>query len=312
MRKCFFLLFVISLLLAGATQALAQASTPAVGGPPPVIQIFREEVKYGKGTAHEKFETGFVRAFAKANWPTHYLAISSLTGPGEAWYTTWYDSFDAWEKDRQAVEKASALAAELDQLAEKDAEFISSGRSIAAVYRKDLSYRREGVNIFTMRYFTVTTIRVRPGHNDDFEELRKIVNAAHEKANVDEHWSVYQVVSGAPAGTFLLFLPYKSFKEVDAVPEKHGKAYQDALGDEGRKKVRELSSAAIFSSENSLFAFSPKMSYVSKEGAAADPDFWTPKPKKAAAKPAAAAEKEGEKPAAPAKKGAAKAPAKKQ
>ncbi len=312
MKKYLPLLFAVSLFLAGAMQAVAQTSTAAPGGPPQVIQIFREEVKYGKGAAHEKFEAGFPRALTKANWPTHYLAITSVTGPSEAWYITPYDSFDAWEKDRQATEKAPALLAELDQLGEKDAEFVSNGRSIAAIYRRDLSYRREGVNIFTMRYLSITTIRVRPGHNDDFEELRKTVNAAHEKANVDEHWTVYQVVSGAPAGTFLISTPYKSLKEVDAIPEKHGKAYQDALGDEGRKKLRELSSAAIFSSESNLFAFSPKMSYPSKEAIAADPDFWAPKPKKAAAKPAAAGEAEGAKPAGPAKKGASKAPPKKQ
>jgi hypothetical protein len=45
--------------------------------------------------------------------------------------------------------------------------------------------------------------------------------------------------------------------------------------------------------ETNVYAFNPSMSYVSKEFAAADPKYWTPKPvakrapapKKAAAKP---------------------------
>jgi hypothetical protein len=311
MKKYFPLLFAVSLVLSAAAAAWAQTSPAAPAGPPRVLQIYREEVKVGKGAAHEKFETNFVRAFAKAKWPTHYLAIATITGPSEAWFLTGYDSFDAWEKDRQAGEKAAALMTELDQLGEKDAEFLTGGRSLAAIYRPDLSYR-PGVNVYQMRYFSVTTVRVRAGHFQDFEELRKLENAAHEKANVDEHFAVFQVISGAPGGTFLIFAPYKSLTEFDAYPVKHGKAYEDAVGEEGRKKERELASAAIFSSENYVFAFSPKMSYPRPETIAADPDFWAPKPKKAAAKPAAAAEKEAAKPAAPAKKGGAKAPAKKQ
>jgi hypothetical protein len=36
----------------------------------------------------------------------------------------------------------------------------------------------------------------------------------------------------------------------------------------------------IAGEESTLFAIDPKMSYVSKEFAAGDPEFWTPKPVK--------------------------------
>ncbi len=92
-----------------------------------------------------------------------------------------------------------------------------------------------------------------------------------------------------PNGTYLSFQPIKTLAEVDAFSQTHGKAYQEATGDAGRQKLRELASAGTLSSETSIFAFSPKMSYVSKETASADPDFWTPK---AVAKAAPAAKKE--------------------
>ena len=310
MKKCLLWLSVISLLLAGADLALAQTSMPAPGGPPKVIQIYREEVKPGKAAAHEKVEAGWPRAFAKANWPTHYLAMVSVTGPSEAWFLTGFDSLAAWEKDTRAVEKNTALTAELDQLSAKDGELLSGGRGLVTVYRDDLSYRAS-VNIGQMRYVYLTTVRVRPGHDIDFAEWNKIIRSAHEKADVPEHWAVFQVTLGMPAGTYLILQPLKSLTEVDDFPQTHGKAYQDATGDEGRKKLRELASAGILSYETNIFAFNPKMSYVSKETAAADPDFRTPKPK-AAAKPAAAGEKEAAKPAAPAPKAATKAPTKKQ
>lgn len=291
-KKSVFLFVVACLFLSASSMALAQE--PASSGPPKVLQIFREEVKPGKGAAHEKVEVGWPRAFTNAKSPTHYLAMVSVTGPSEAWFITGFNSLAAWEKDRQDNEKNVALTAELDQLAERDGELLSSVRSIVATYREELSYRPAGVNIGQMRYFHVTTIRIRPGHENDFIQANKIVREAHEKANVPEHWAVFQVNSGMPNGTFLNIQPLKSLAEVDAFAETHGKAYQDATGDEGRQKLRELASAGTLSTETTIFAFSPKMSYVSKETASADPDFWTPKP----AKTVAATKKEAKEAAA--------------
>jgi len=93
MKKTLFLAVAVCLVLSCVSLAGAQTSSPAPGTPPKVITIFREEVKVGKGAAHEKFETNFVRASARAKWPTHYLAMTALSGPSEAWYLTGYDSF---------------------------------------------------------------------------------------------------------------------------------------------------------------------------------------------------------------------------
>ncbi len=311
MKRYLPLMFVLSLLLSSAVATWAQTSPTTPGGPPKVLQIYREEVKPGKTAEHEKVEAGWPRAFAKAKWATHYLAIVSVTGPSEAWFLTGFDSLAGWEKDTRAAEKNTVLTAELGQLSAKDGELLSGGRGLVAVYRDELSYRTAGVNIGRMRYFYLTTVRLRPGHDIDFAEWNKIIKGAHEKADVPEHWAVFQVTLGMPSGTYLILQPLKSLAEVDDFPQTHGKAYQDATGDEGRKKLRELASAGILSYETNIFAFNPKMSYVSKETAAADPDFWTPK-SKAAAKPTAAGEKEAAKPATPAKKAGAKVPAKKQ
>ncbi len=287
MKKSVFLFVAACLFLSATSIALAQEQAPS--GPPKVLQIFREEVKPGKAPAHEKVEAGWPRAFAHANSPTHYLAMVSVTGPSEAWFITGFDSLAAWEKDRQDNQKNAALTAELNQLEEKDGELLSGLRSIVATYREDLSYRPTGANMGQMRYFYVTTFRIRPGHENDFIEANKIIRGAHEKANVPEHWAVFQVTSGMPNGTYLSFQPLKSLAEVDAFPQTHGKDYQGAIGDEGRQKLRELAGAGTLFTETSIFAFNPKMSYVSQQTASADPDFWTPK---AVAKAAPAAKRE--------------------
>jgi hypothetical protein len=268
--------------------ALGAETQTARMGPPKVLQIAREQVKPGKNALHEKVEAGWARVYANADWRTHWLGVTSLTGPNEAWFLIGFDSFAAWEKDNHDMQKTPALKAQSEQLYQKDGELLSGTDTIAAVYNEELSYR-PNVKIGEMRYFAIVTLHVRPGHDNDFAEARKLSKAAHEKANMDEHWALYQVISGAPSGTWLIFAPLKSLTEADAYPSLHGKGYKDALGEEGQKRMRELESAAILTSETNFFAFKPKMSYVTKETAAADPAFWTPK----AESPRASIQKKG-------------------
>jgi hypothetical protein len=265
----------------------------AAEGPPPppkVLQIYREEVKVGKGPAHVKVEKGFVAAVAKANWPTHYLAMTSVTGPGEAWFLTGYPSFAAWEKDRNDAEKNAALTAEIDRLVEKDGELLTNGRSLVAVQREDLNGGGP-VDIAKMRYFRLLTFRVRPGHENDFQDAVKIVKGAYEKAKIDLPWAVYQVSSGMPGPTYLLFLPMKSMSEIDTALSRAG-AIREAEGPENEKALSKMASDGYVTVESNIFAFSPAMSYPAREFAARDPEFWTPK---AEAKSPAAAKKAGPK-----------------
>ena len=55
------------------------------------------------------------------------------------------------------------------------------------------------------------------------------------------------------------------------------------MGEDGMKKLRELTAATVESSQTNLFSFNPRMSYVGEDFIKADPDFWKPKPAHAAA-----------------------------
>ena len=253
-----------------------------------MLQIFREEVKPGKTAAHEKVEAGWPRAFAKAKWPTYYLAATSVTGPSEAWFITGYDSYASYETDQKNLEKASALFAETQRLSALDGELLTQGRSMLATYRGDLSYNT-GVDLAKMRYFTITVTRVRPGHDAEFVEARKTVKAAHEKAGLTDPAVIFQVTAGAPSGTYLVLVPRASLEELDRSEAIHGDAYRQALGGEaGQKRLAEIQSSALISSESNHFAFSPTMSYSSPRMVEGDPAFWTPKPAAAPKPPAAA------------------------
>jgi hypothetical protein len=284
---------VIGVALLGSSLSVFAQPAPGSMPPPKILQIYREEIKPGKAPAHEQVEAGWPKAFARANWPTNYLAMTSSTGPSEAWFMTGFDSLEAWEKDSGNVAKNSALKKELDQLEARDGELRSGGRSLVAMYREDLSHQAN-VDIPKMRYFRIITFRVRQGHDSQFADAVKIVRTAFEKANVPAHWAVYQIYAGMPAPTFLVMLPAKSLAEVDAAIAA-APAVQQAEGEDGVKKLQTIASDAFNSVETNIFEFNAKMSYPSKQWADGDPDFWRPKA-------APAAKSESKKPAAKAEK----------
>jgi len=266
------LLGATCLLVSAAARVTAQEPPP----PPKILQIYREEVKPGKGPAHAKVEAGWPAAFAKANWPSHYLALTSLTGPSEAWFVSGWDSMAAWEKDTKAVEGNTALSAELDALQEKDGELLSGGSGLLLSYREDLS-NTPNVDLSKMRYFRIITFRIRPGHENDFMSAVKIVKDAYRKANISLPWAVFQVTAGMPGPTFTVWIPMTSLSELDATM-KAGKAIQDAEGEDGQKALAKAAADGYNFTTQNIFAYSPKMSYPPKEWVAKDPGFWAPKP----------------------------------
>lgn len=252
--------------------------------PPKVLTVTREYTKPGKdGMSHEKTESAFIKAMTKAKWPTHYLAVQSLSGKPRVLFLTGYDSFEAWEKDFKAVEKNEALSSELDRANVADGDLLSGIDMSAAIFREDLSLRPK-VEIAHMRYFEISRVQVKQGHDKDWEALVKMYQSGFEKIS-EAHWVMYQSQYGHEDGTYIIFNPMKSAAEIDRGAGDFAK-FTAAMGDDGMRKLNELTAATIESSETNLFAFNPKMSYVGDDWIKADPDFWKLKPE-AAAKPAA-------------------------
>jgi hypothetical protein len=255
--------------------------------PPKVLVILREFLKPGKtGMAHEKTESAFVQAFRSAKWPTQYLAVDSLSGKPRSLFLVGYDSFDAWEKDAQAIEKNPTLEGTLGRAGLADGELQSDADSSIVAYREDLSFHAN-VAIAKMRYFEIDLFQLKPGHTRDFEELAKMYTAAYEKMPAGAHWATYQSVFTQFGDSFVIFVPLASAKEVDAFMTQ-GKQFEQALGEDGMKKLNELSAASVQSQQSNLFIFNPRESYVGEDWIKADPTFWKPKAA-AAMKPAAPA-----------------------
>jgi hypothetical protein len=253
----------------------------AQGGPSPVIRVYVEQVKPGKNAAHTKAESGFARTFAKANYPAHYFALDSMAGSNEAWFVEGHDSFAGMEHAEKAGD-AEPLKAELEQVSATDGEYLSSTRSMIGVFRPDLSYEPEGSpTLSKTRYMAVITIRIKMGTEQRLASAVSELVKVYKNVAMPQATLVYQVISGTPAGTFLIFEPMTTLAAWDQYP-----AIMQSLKQAGGRKFealqRDLAEINSFE-ETRLMSINPRTSYVSKETLAGDPDFWAPKPKPVAA-----------------------------
>jgi len=281
----------LSLAVTCVCVTAAQENSPGNASVPKVLQITREFVKPGKaGMAHDKAEDAFVDAMRRAKWPTYYLGMNSLSGKSRALFLTWYDSFEAWQKDGDATQKNAALSLALDRASMADGELLESIDQGVFYFREEMSLRPRP-DLSQMRYLEATVFHVRSGHDKEWTEAVKIVKAGYEKAVPGAHWGMYEEIYGGDGGTYLVLTSHKSLAEIDQAFADY-KQFEAALGEDGMKKLDELSGASVESSQQQLFAFNPHMSYVKDEWIKADPGFWKPK---AAAKSAAKAPAEEKK-----------------
>ena len=277
------------ILCAGLGVAAAQEMSEGLVPPPKVLLVDREYLKPGKwGAPHEKAESAFVQAFTRAKWPTHYFAVTSLTGRPRVLFLVPYDSFDAIEKDNAAVAKNAVLSSAIDRASAADGDLLSEQDASMLIYNEDQSMRAP-VDIAHMRYFEIGLYRVKAGHRHDWEELIKLYKSGYEKIS-DVHWATFEAVYGQEGTTFVVFQPLKSMADVDAGFGEHDKQFAEALGEDGMKRLDELTASSVEFSQTNLFQFAPAMSYAPDSWVKTDPDFWKVKgmgaPVKVGEKPA--------------------------
>jgi hypothetical protein len=269
------ILLGLSLALAGCTLAAAQEMSD-MSAPPKVLLVQREFLKPGKsGAPHDRSESNFVQAFARAKWPTHYIALNSLSGKSRALFLTGYPSFEAMQKDYDAADKDPVLGPELDRLAQADGELLDSTDEFLLTYDADSSYRANP-DLSHVRYLEVSTYKLHPGHHAEWSEIVKLVIAAHQKAGDDSHWATYELAYGG-ADEYVIFSSDQSMADIDKGFAQE-KDFMAAMGDDGMKKLDELAASCLESGDSNLFAINPRQSYAPEDWIKADPGFWKPKP----------------------------------
>ena len=99
---------------------------------PNLINIYIEDVKLGMNAAHTAFEAGWPAAYAKAKSPYNYIALTSMTGPNQAWYVATYQNHGTWADAMKQEDSDTALSSALARLSKGDAQFINPVKLLEA------------------------------------------------------------------------------------------------------------------------------------------------------------------------------------
>lgn len=273
------------LLALAAPLLLAQSPAPAdEPGTPKVLYIEKELIKPGRKSAHGELIGKYMKVFGKAKVETNVLTLDPLTGDENEQMFVF--PFPSWGALEEFLGKwgttAAAYPAEFAAI-EKDAgEIHARQRAMVAVLQPELSFHPLGAGVAKMRYFFVSTVRVKAGYVAQWREDTKWSNSVWEESGSKRHWAYFAIASGGEFRTFLRFESVASLAEVDAWADK-ARAMKEALDPESRKRWDEMGRQTEPEGGSALYAFVPSLSSVPKAWSDLDPDFWTPKP---AAKPA--------------------------
>lgn len=257
-------------LLAAAGGPLAAQQLPT--SQPRLLQIYREQITTGHEAAHVITERGWPAAFARAQTPDYYLAMESMTGRPEVWYVSPWASYTAWgaamTRDRANLD----LSSELAQVAAADAAHVDGYDILEAMARPDLSHG-SFPDLNKMRFWEISVWRLRPGHDRQFAEATAAYKQVVTRAAPNARWRTYQVTSGMPGPTYIIFVSTESFGQFDAMMAEGDAAMQKATAEE-MAGFETFFQQSVISMVSNKFRLSPSMSYVSAETKATDPAFW--------------------------------------
>lgn len=271
---CSSLLLAALSIGAPARVANAQAAVPARA---PVLWIARESVRPGHEMMHTRHETEWAAAMNAAGFKTPMLGMVSVTGVPEAWWIVRGASFADLD-DALAAFADPKVAAVMEKYSSADAAHMSQWRGMQLAHRADLS-NGEPANIALARGMDVGIWRIKPGHDDRFTEAVKVWNTLVARAGVKASFAVYEVVSGAPSGTYYTLAALRSGEHYDLMMADQPKILGKATAEEGAVLGKFLTESVI-SSESSRFAFDPNISVATPEMMAQDAAYWTPSWKK--------------------------------
>jgi hypothetical protein len=227
----------------------------ALAQPPNLIRVVRQ---------------GNIGPYINGQAPVNVFGMSAISGPAENWLLEMHDSFASLENVDRILSRASPLTT-------KDAapfpDLLADSQTLIASYRPNLSYRAdEGIQMFPkMRYLDLAIIRIPVGTEGVLARLLKLRSFSLGSVNADRPEIVYQVVSGAPAGIYLVLAPMTSLAALD-----NGRADTPVYAEGADQEARKIVTGTEIAWEHIWLRMEPRGSYVSDEFAAQDLNFWRP------------------------------------
>lgn len=252
------------LVLAGMLCGLGMAQSLATD-PPPIVQIVRKP-----GTAGAS-----VRSYANAQAAVNVIGMRSITGLPETWLVEAHYSWASVEDLDQRLIAAAPVRVTNDAVDSLQDDVIAPARTMIALYRPNWSYRpAEAVRLFAKaRYFQVSVFRIRPGTEAEFGSVIRLRRATADAINLERPDLAFQVMSGAPAGTFVFLSPITTLRTMDdgrnPVP-----VYAEGLASARQSEGKQLTTETEISREHLLFRVEPRISWVADDFAEGDVEFW--------------------------------------
>jgi hypothetical protein len=269
-------LIAAALCLGAAAAVSAQNAPSPVKTGPKYLMIVDENVKAGKGAAHEKNEAGWAAEYSKADNKAYYFAMNPMTGGTSTLYISGYNSWAEVSAAQDAVAKVPGLQEKIAAYADKENDFLNGVRVTWAAFQPAITIG-DVPDFAKVHGYRITTYRVRIGHTDEFVEARKMLKAGYEKAGVTTaHFGVFVVTQGVTVPTYLVFRPFTSLAEFDSDSATNATVMAQVPAD-SMKKYDKLIEASLVARETDTYTISPKTSYVPAAFADADP-FWKNSP----------------------------------
>jgi hypothetical protein len=262
-------MFAASTLMLGALPAWAQQPFPTAQ--PAIITIAREIEKPGHFGPHEQTEIRWAALNRSIPNVPSSLALVAMSGVQEVWWISTYSGVDAWAKVQNYAEPSYTAA--LNKIAVEDGEHINT---VIQTQARAVPEASQGAfpDVRTVRVYSVLTVTTRPGGEAAFMEAAKRYAAIMQAKGVPASWRTYEVISGAPGGTFLVFASFPTWEAVEA----NRKATDAAMASAAPADLEAFGKAikdGITGTNLRYFTVNPKMSTVPKE-MMSDP-FWSGK-----------------------------------
>jgi hypothetical protein len=265
-------------VLAVALTALVTLPLPAQQIPtsqPTIVDISRELEKPGHFAAHEAVEARWAALNRQHNYPHTYLALSAVSGTPEVWWVTPYTGMDAFGKAWAFGSNDASFMQALSKIAMEDGEHLVSFTRMQAAALPEASYGTFP-EVAKIRVYSILTVQMRPGHEAAFTDIAKRYAAMMKSKSVPASWRAYEVIAGAPSGTFLVFESYPSWEAVETGRKAAAAAFM-GTNPADLEGIMKASRESVMNTNSRYFVLNPRMSLVPKELMASDP-FWAPKP----------------------------------
>ncbi len=243
-----------------AACAFAQAPTD----PPPILELVRKP----------GFAFGAVRPYADARVSVNVVGMTSMTGVPETWLLESHYTFGSVEDTDRALDAAGAFRSAARQADGAQDDVLAPAHTLLLRYQPDLSYRPDqAIRLFPRaRYFHATIYRVRQATEADFQRMVDLRRLGRDSVNLDRPDIAYDLISGAPSGTYIFLAPIVTLRAMDdGVPDTP--VYAQGVAD-ARAKARANTPPVDIGREHLFLRVEPGLSYVSDAFAETDREFW--------------------------------------